>query len=254
MTQRAVDLFDQVAPVFDEVLPFFSGFGTLQIDWLAPTPGTRMLDLGAGIGALTAAALARGCRVTAIDVAPAMVARLSERHPEVQAQVMDAHHLDFPDDSFDLVCAGFVIHLLDDPAAAAAEVRRVLVPGGTFSFSCPTGTEGDRWDFYGDLLQEFQAHIPAGGGRLGRPLDGSELLTAAGFTGVTEYDIDQFLPVADADTFWRFALSHGSKAFIDSLPDQPRAQFEARLRAELATMDPIVYEAGATFYRGTSGP
>lgn len=251
MTRRAVELFDRLAPVYDELLPFFSGFAALHLDWLDPAPGTRVLDLGAGAGALTGAALARGCEVTSIDAAPGMVAKLSGRYPSATARVMDAQRLDFPDGSFDLVCAGFVMHLLDDAAAAAAEVRRVLVPGGVFSFSCPCGVEGPRWDFYGDLLREYQDYVPAGSGRLGKPLDGEELLADGGFTGFDETDVEQHLPVADADTFWGFALSHGSRALIDDLPETRRAELEARVRAELATMDPIVYEAGATFYRGT---
>lgn len=51
------------------------------MEWLAPVPGTRVLDLGAGRGALTAAALARGCQVTAVDCAPGMVERISTQYP-----------------------------------------------------------------------------------------------------------------------------------------------------------------------------
>ncbi|MEV5603850.1 class I SAM-dependent methyltransferase [Streptomyces sp. NPDC052299] len=99
--------------------------------WLAPVPGTRVLDLRAGRGALTAAALGRDCRVTAVDCAPGMVERLAVQYPQVrEARVMEVHRLEYPDSSFDLVCAGFVVHLLDDPATAVQEVRRVLAPGG----------------------------------------------------------------------------------------------------------------------------
>ncbi|WP_406283165.1 class I SAM-dependent methyltransferase [Streptomyces sp. NBC_00209] len=100
---RATALFDQLASVYDEVLPFFAGFARQHVEWLAPGPGTRVLDLGAGRGALTGAALARGCRVTAVDCAPGMVERLAAQYPQVrEARVMDVHRLDFPDGSFDL--------------------------------------------------------------------------------------------------------------------------------------------------------
>lgn len=251
MTERAVRLFDSVAASYDEILPFFSGFARLHLAWLAPDAGSRVLDLGAGRGALTGAALERGCTVSAVDVSPGMVERLATAYPAVQARVMDAQRLDFPDDSFDLVCAGFVIHLLDDPAAAAAEVRRVLAPGGVFSFSLPGAVrDAPEWAFYGELFGEFQAFVPAGQGRLSRPLDPEPLLAAAGFTGIEETDVEQRLPVPDADTFWNWALSHGSRAFIDALPPQQRARFEARLRARLATMDPIVHASGANLWRG----
>ena len=251
---RATALFDKVASVYDEVLPFFTGFGRQHMEWLAPVHGTRVLDVGAGRGALTAAALARGCQVTAVDCAPGMIERISTQHPQVhQARVMDAHRLDFPDSSFDLVCAGFVAHLLDDPAAAAQEIRRVLAPGGVFSFSVPGGVEdAPEWEFYGALFREFQPLIPVGEGRLSRPLDAEQFLATAGFTSVSETAIEQRLPVPDADTFWNWGLSHGSRAFFDALPADARTEFEARVRAELSTMDPIVFAAGAHLWRGTS--
>jgi phosphatidylethanolamine/phosphatidyl-N-methylethanolamine N-methyltransferase len=47
---------------------------------------------------------------------------------------MDAAHLDFPDDSFDLVYAPYVISTVSDPVAVAREMRRVCRPGGRFVF------------------------------------------------------------------------------------------------------------------------
>ena len=252
-TDRVIRLFDDLAPIYDEILPFFAGFADLHVGWLDPAPGTRALDLGAGGGALTSALLARGCRVTAVDAAPAMVAKLSRLHPAAEARTMDAARLDFPDASFDLVTAGFVIHLLDDPAAAMAEVHRVLRPGGVFSFSTPHGVENaPEWDFYPQLRAEFQRFVPEGRGRLSREIDEEQLLKDAGFRDLDYTAVEQRLPVADADTFWNWELSHGSRAYIDSLPEPQRAEFEARLRARLATMDPIIYASGAAFDRGTA--
>ncbi|MGZ0147429.1 class I SAM-dependent methyltransferase [Kribbella sp. WER1] len=250
-TARAIRLFDELAAGYDEILPFFRGFAELHVDWLDPRPGTAALDLGAGSGSLTGVLLDHGCKVTAVDAAPAMVAKLARLHPTAETRVMDAHHLDFPDASFDLVCAGFVIHLLDDPAATAAEVRRVLRPGGVFSFSTPCDVkDAPEWDFYGALFREYQPYIPTGKGRLGRPLNGEQLLTATGFHTVTQTDVEQRLHVPDADTFWNWALSHGSRAFIDALPTPQRTEFESRVRQHLATMHPITHPTAATLTRG----
>ncbi|HZX03532.1 class I SAM-dependent methyltransferase [Kribbella sp.] len=251
-TARAIRLFDDLASNYDEVLPFFRGFAELHVDWLGPQPGAVVLDLGAGSGSLTGAFLERGCTVTAIDAAPAMIAKLANLHPTATTHVMDAHHLAFPDATFDLVCAGFVIHLLDDPATTAAEVHRVLRPGGVFSFSTPCDVENaPEWDFYGALFREFQPYIPEGQGRLGRPLNGRQLLTDTGFHALDQTDVTQHLPVPDPDTFWNWALSHGSRAFIDALPPQQRTEFESRVRRHLSPMTPTTHPTAATLTRGT---
>jgi ubiquinone/menaquinone biosynthesis C-methylase UbiE len=127
---QVIDVFDRLASQYDEVIPFFAAMGVQIVSAVSFIPGARVLDLGAGTGAVTGEALDRGAQVTAIDAAPAMIARLRREHPRAEAAVMDAHHLDFPDASFDVAIASFVVHLLDDPEAAAREVRRVLVPGG----------------------------------------------------------------------------------------------------------------------------
>src|SRR5262245_3126981 len=86
-------LFERVADEYDEVLPFFSTFGASIVSTLPLFDGCRFLDLGAGRGALTAAAHRRGCAVTAIDLSPAMVYRLSAQYPAVAVAVMDAEAL-----------------------------------------------------------------------------------------------------------------------------------------------------------------
>jgi ubiquinone/menaquinone biosynthesis C-methylase UbiE len=137
MTNGVVRTFDEVAPVYDSVLPFFATAARGFLHMIEPMPGARLLDLGCGTGALTAEALARGCEVTAVDAAPSMIERLRTSLPTVDARVMDATALALADDSFDIVVAAFVLHLLDHPTAAAREASRVLRPGGLFAFVVP---------------------------------------------------------------------------------------------------------------------
>jgi len=230
-----VQVFDEVAGVYDTVLPFFAELGRQIVGVVQPVPGTRLLDLGAGRGAVTGPALARGARVTAVDAAPGMVARLAADHPGANALLMDAHHLVFPDRSFDVVVAAFVLTLVDDPAGVAAEVRRVLAPGGLVAVSIPGGQEQTvlaEPDPVLALYGEFAQYLPPGGG-MGTPLDVADLLTGAGFVDVTSTDIEVCLEVPDGQTYWDWTLTHGSRAFADDLPADRRAQFHDRMLAVL---------------------
>jgi ubiquinone/menaquinone biosynthesis C-methylase UbiE len=114
-TSVAWRLFERVAGQYDQVIPFFASYGASIMSVLSPSPGCRFLDLGAGRGALSAAALERGCQVVAVDAAPTMVARLVDHLPSAYGCVMDAQALALADGCVDLVAAAFVLHLLPAP-------------------------------------------------------------------------------------------------------------------------------------------
>jgi ubiquinone/menaquinone biosynthesis C-methylase UbiE len=99
--------FDSIADSYDEVIPFFAAFAERFAGVVDMPPATRALDLGTGRGALAAQAVARGCRVTAVDSAPRMAELVRRDLPGVQTHVMTAQRLLFPDESFDLVIARF---------------------------------------------------------------------------------------------------------------------------------------------------
>jgi SAM-dependent methyltransferase len=99
--------------------------------------GLTLLDLGCGPGTITADLATRitpgrvtACEVkeSALDLARAEIARRGLTN--VDFVVGDAHALDFPDDSFDVVHAHQVLQHLGDPVAALREMRRVTRPGG----------------------------------------------------------------------------------------------------------------------------
>lgn len=226
--------FDEVAGVYDEVLPFFSRFGRAVVSAVAPAAGTRMLDIGAGRGALVGPALERGCEVTAIDASPGMVALLTEDFPGARARVMDAQALSFPDGGFDLATAAFVVHVLDDPAACVAEAFRVLAPGGRFAVTTGAAPEKDDpgaiQSELDALFGEFEAHLPPGGG-MGRPVDVRALMEQAGFVDLETRHAEMSVPVPDGATLWRWARSHGYRAFIDDLPYEHREAMRERMTA-----------------------
>jgi phosphatidylethanolamine/phosphatidyl-N-methylethanolamine N-methyltransferase len=64
-----------------------------------------------------------------LDVARQRVADLQMTNVERLA-IMDVQHLEFADDSFDVVTAQYVVNTVPDPEAALDEFMRVLKPGG----------------------------------------------------------------------------------------------------------------------------
>ncbi|GAB2606909.1 hypothetical protein Aab01nite_02160 [Paractinoplanes abujensis] len=96
-----------------------------------PTGDGWILDLGAGTGRFTAA-LTRisGARVVACEPAAAMRAVLRENLPHAPAVGGVAEAAPFAADVFDAVWASQMIHHVGDPAALAAELRRILRPEG----------------------------------------------------------------------------------------------------------------------------
>jgi SAM-dependent methyltransferase len=95
---------------------------------LAPRPGTRLLDLGAGTGSWSQAFAGwfPGLEVTAVEPSAAMRARCA--CPGVLAGSAD--DIPLSDESVDAVWLSTVIHHIPDLPRAAREIRRVLRPGG----------------------------------------------------------------------------------------------------------------------------
>lgn len=95
--------------------------------------GWRVLDVGCGPGALTAAlADAVGAeRVAAVDPSRPFAEACRARVPGADVRVGVAERLPFDDGSFDAVLAQLAVQLLDDPQAGVREMARVARAGGT---------------------------------------------------------------------------------------------------------------------------
>src|SRR5699024_1162285 len=102
-----------------------------------PAAGARLLDVGAGRGAVAQAAVARGCQVTAVDAAPRMVELLAADLPQARVHLLDACALELADCSLDVVTGVYLLDVLLDPSAAVAELHRVIEPGGAVALAEP---------------------------------------------------------------------------------------------------------------------
>jgi SAM-dependent methyltransferase len=101
---------------------------------LAPRPGERWLDLAAGTGPVARRAARAGAAVTALDLAPALLAtarRLAAAEGVViRLDVGDCEALPYPDGSFDVVVSALGVIFAPDHLAVARELARVCRAGG----------------------------------------------------------------------------------------------------------------------------
>ena len=92
-------------------------------------PDDAVLECACGTGLLTGA-IAERCRtLVATDFSANMLKRAKKKYgalPNVTFRQADILHLDEPDGQFDVVIAANVIHLLDEPYKALAELDRVV--------------------------------------------------------------------------------------------------------------------------------
>jgi SAM-dependent methyltransferase len=114
-----------------------AGFPAQLLDRLAARgiapPGARVVDLGTGTGSLARLFAGRGCVVTGVDIAAALLeqARRLDREAGVKVAYVEApaEATGLPGGEFDVVSAGQCWHWFDRPAAAR-EVARLLADGG----------------------------------------------------------------------------------------------------------------------------
>jgi SAM-dependent methyltransferase len=106
--------------------------------------GRRVLEYGCGQGGHAYLLAEKGAFVTAIDLSETAIeqaeqtARARGLEDNTDFRVMNAEALDFPDDTFDVVCGTAIIHHLD-LHKAYSEIARVLKPDGLAVFMEPLG-------------------------------------------------------------------------------------------------------------------
>lgn len=100
------------------------------------SPGTRVLEAGCGNGKTLSALRQNGCEVTGCDIAASALRLARGTVPRAQLVQADVRRLPFCTAAFDAVVAVHIIGALREPdrQRAAAEIYRVLEPGGTLFF------------------------------------------------------------------------------------------------------------------------
>ena len=221
-----------------------------MIEELAPRPGDTVLELAAGAGDTgfeAAATAGRHGRLISTDFSPAMVEVARRRGAELELanvdhRVMDAERIELDAHSVDGVLCRFGYMLMPDPAAALAETRRVLRPGGRLALAVWSAPERNPWATIGFGLLIERGHMPPPEPGAPGPftLAGEEhtraLLEGAGFTTVRSEEIPIHFSVRDIHDYTDYTTDTGSPAALAlrGLPEDELEILKTRLRAAFA--------------------
>src|SRR2546423_15706007 len=124
-------MFDVSEAAYDKFMGRYSvRLAPVFADFAGIEAGQRVLDVGAGTGALAAELARREADVAAAEPAPTFVAALRARLPSVDVRQAGAEDLPWPDASFDAALAQPAATSMSAAPAGAAGTRRVGPPGG----------------------------------------------------------------------------------------------------------------------------
>jgi ubiquinone/menaquinone biosynthesis C-methylase UbiE len=229
-------------------------------------PGWHVLDVASGLGPvarLAAEAAGPSGRVVASDISAAMLAVASARPEGPGWAAME--YLECPasaiaaaDDSFDVVLCQQGLQFFPERAAAVAEMRRVLRPGGTAVMSTwaaerPLGLFGPMIEAMLEtgVAEPFPRAFDAGSYCLSAA-DLAELLQAAGFrdVGVETVELDASWQTAEAATSTMLGTPYGP--LVSALPADAQQQLRARLADKLGgSADGVTVRTASNIARGT---
>ena len=234
--------------------------GETFLDWLAPGPGLRWLDVGCGNGAFTER-LAGRCTPVSIDGIDPSEGQLAyaRTRPALRAARLlqgDAMALPYPDGAFDVAVMPLVIFFVPEPARGVAEMVRVVGPSGMVS--------AYAWDMVGGGFPYDALHAEMRGMGFAVPtppspdasrMDAMRMLwEGAGLQGVETREIIVERTFGGFDDYWATLLggpSVGGK--LAAMTPGDAAHLKDRLRARLPASagGRITYGARANAVKGT---
>jgi SAM-dependent methyltransferase len=158
-----------------------------------------------------------GGEVVAVDLSPRMVELALERG--VDARVADVQALPFPDATFDVVVAAWMLYHVPDLDRGLAEIARVLRPGGTFVASTNARLH----------LQELRDLVGSGPSTLKFAREDGEEHLRPHFASVERVDVDGSLELPDrasVEDYVRASIS--MSPFVANLPREIDVPFVVR--------------------------
>jgi trans-aconitate methyltransferase len=217
--------------------------------WLGASPRLAWLDVGCGTGALTQAILDRTNprEILGVDPAADFVATASKQitDPRVRFEVGNARALPVPDDAYDVVVAGLVLHHVPEPQLAIAEMSRSARPGSTvaaYVWDLAGAGQFTRylWQAATSLDPAAAAQDPSNHSDMGHPDALAALFAGAGLAAVTVEAVVLPIVFRDFDDYWLPQMLAGSspaQRYVTSLDLGQRTALRELLKTTLPIAD-----------------
>jgi ubiquinone/menaquinone biosynthesis C-methylase UbiE len=197
-------------------------------DFAGVRDGMRLLDVGAGTGALTDELIARVgiANVAALEPSPDYSSALRGRLPELDVRQAAAEELPWEDGSFDGVLSQLVVIFLKDAAVATREQFRVLRDGG-FAAACMWELDGlEVMKVLNELRRRMDPNAPTSETRYRSEQSQRELFESVGIREVETTVHEAEVEYATVDEIWDAAIHVGGAggAIADSVSPEALAQ------------------------------
>jgi ubiquinone/menaquinone biosynthesis C-methylase UbiE len=232
--------FQVAAEAYDRFMGRYSvGLAAQMADLAGVTGGQRVLDVGCGPGALTAALVARlgATEVAAVDPSSSFVAAARERNPGIDVREAAAEELPFGDDEFDAALAQLVVHFMADAIAGLREMARVTRPGGAvaacmWDHAGGQGPLGVFWQAVHELDPAARDESGLAGARKGHL---AELFAAAGLEHVEQTTLAVDVEHPSFEEWWEpFTLGVGpAGVYVTGLETGDRDRLRELCRSRL---------------------
>lgn len=233
--------------------------GDAFLEWLAPEPGLRWLDVECGSGAFTEMLVHRCAPVSVDGIDPSeeqlAFARTRPALRLARLHRGDAMALPFPIHSFDAAIMPLVIFFVPDPAKGISEMARVVAPGGlvtAYAWDMPGGGFPYRALF--EVLRNQGVVVPSAPSPDASSMDAMRALwTGAGLEALETRVITVQRTFASFDDYWTTILGSASVArILAAMTPEQMAPIRARMKEILpaAADGRITYSATANAIAG----
>lgn len=244
--QRAqvAGLFDQIAPVYDQGdVPWFRPIAARLVAHVAPQPGDRALDVGAGRGAATfplARAVGPTGHVTAVDLSPTMTELLRQELAargvtNVAVRAGEANPDTLEGGTFDVVTASLVLFFDPDPETTLRGWLGLARPGSGRIGVTTFGPIDETWQRAESMVLEhapgelLDPRTTGTRGPFATTASMTALLEGCGARDVQSRDESLEVVFPDAAAWRTWTMGLGFRAVWNAVPEAERESVFARV-------------------------